>query len=71
MTHSLILEIKTTTDQTLAYTQIPAKDLIAKEFRDVIAKMSDVSVLLEGHITPFVEGITKTCEYYAEGTGSK
>tara|TARA_R110000851_G_scaffold198606_4_gene349685 strand:+ start:260 stop:385 length:126 start_codon:yes stop_codon:yes gene_type:complete len=37
MTHSLILEIKTTTDQTLAYTQIHAKDLIAKEPRDVIA----------------------------------
>lgn len=61
----VIHTIETATGKTLKYNQVPAEDLIATEPRDVIAKMSDVLVLLEGQITPFVEGITKTYEYYA------
>ena len=60
--------IETATGKELKYIQIPAEDLIATEPRDVIARKSDVLVLLEGHITPFAEGIAKTYEYYAERT---
>lgn len=60
----VIHTIETATGKTLKYNQIPAEDLIATEPRDVIAKRSDVLVLLDGHITPFVEGIAKTYEYY-------
>lgn len=56
--------IETATGNPLKYNQIPAEDLIATEPRDVIARKSDVLVLLEGHITPFEDGIRATYEYY-------
>lgn len=56
--------IEAATGQTLNYNQIPAADLIATEPRDVIASPRDVKVLLEDHITPFLDGIRKTYEYY-------
>lgn len=65
----VIHTIEAATGRTLGYNQIPAEDLIATEPRDVIAKKSDVLVLLEGHITPFEEGIAATYEYY--GTHSR
>lgn len=58
--------IEEATGNALAYEKIPATDLLATEPRDVIAKASDVQVLLEGHITPFVEGIRQTYSYYAK-----
>lgn len=56
--------IEAATGNGLNYNQIPAVDLIATEPRDVIAKPADVQVLLENHITPFVDGIRATYEYY-------
>lgn len=63
----VIHTIEAATGKTLNYTRIPAEDLIATEPRDVIARKADVLVLLEGHITPFAEGIARTYEYYADG----
>ncbi|KMK63953.1 NAD(P)-dependent oxidoreductase [Puniceibacterium sp. IMCC21224] len=57
--------IEKVTGNPLKYNQIPAEDLIATEPRDVIAKKSDILVLLDGHITPFDEGIRATYAYYA------
>lgn len=58
--------IEEATGKALAYEKIPAKELLATEPRDVIANASDVKVLLEGHITPFVEGIRQTHAYYSK-----
>lgn len=60
--------IEAATGKPLKYNQIPAEDLIRTEPRDVIARKTDVKVLLEGHITPFENGIRATYEYY---TGSQ
>lgn len=62
----VIHTIEAATGKTLNYIQIPAEDLIATEPRDVIAKKADILVLLDGHITPFQEGIRATYEYYAD-----
>ena len=59
--------IEEATGNPLQYEKIPAKELLATEPRDVIANADDVKVLLEGHITPFVEGIRQTHAYYAKG----
>ncbi len=61
----VIHTIEAATGKALAYRQIPAEDLIATEPRDVIARKSDVLVLLEGHITPFQKGISETYDYYS------
>ena len=57
--------IEEATGKPLSYEKIPAKELLATEPRDVIANPRDVTVLLEDHITPFVEGIRQTHAYYS------
>lgn len=61
----VIHTIEAATGKVLKYNQIPATDLIATEPRDVIARKSDIMVLLEGNITPFQDGIKATFEYYS------
>lgn len=58
--------IEAVTGKTLNYTQIPAADLIATEPRDVIARKSDVQVLLGDRIATFEDGIRETYAYYAQ-----
>ena len=57
--------IEEVTGKPLNYEKIPAEELLATEPRDVIANATDVRVLLEDHITPFVEGIRQTHGYYS------
>ncbi|XDA98115.1 NAD-dependent epimerase/dehydratase family protein [Sulfitobacter sp. LCG007] len=57
--------IEEATGKALAYEKIPAKELLATEPRDVIANPRDVKVLLGERITPFVEGIRQTYDYYS------
>lgn len=49
---------------TLNYTKIPAKELLATEPRDVIANAADVSVLLGKTTTSLTDGIRATHDYY-------
>lgn len=60
----VIHTIEAETGRSLQYDQIPAEDLLATEPRDVIARKSDILVLLEGQITPFQDGIRATYDYY-------
>ncbi|MGJ8547377.1 MAG: NAD-dependent epimerase/dehydratase family protein [Sulfitobacter sp.] len=58
--------IEEATGNALKYEKVPATELLATEPRDVIANGKDVKVLLEDHITPFVDGIRETYDYYAK-----
>ncbi|MDW4497978.1 NAD(P)-dependent oxidoreductase [Sulfitobacter sp. D35] len=60
----VVQAIEEATGRPLAYEKIPATDLLATEPRDVIANPKDVRVLLGDRVTPFLEGIRQTHDYY-------
>ena len=60
----VVAAIEEVTGKPLNYEKVPATDLLATEPRDVIAKASDTRVLLGDRVTPFVEGIRETYDYY-------
>ena len=60
----VVAAIEQAAGKPLKYNQIPAKELLATEPRDVIASREDVRVLLGDHITSLADGIRQTHGYF-------